>query len=51
MYATTYIKTDTWDVTNASTVGNNQPVKSPIPPLAIIIALITIPIIALREIS
>jgi hypothetical protein len=45
------IKTHTWDVTNASTVGKNQPVKSPIPPIAIILALITIPIIALRKLN
>jgi hypothetical protein len=41
----------TWDVTNASTVGDNQPVKSPIPPIAIALILITIPIIALRKLN
>ena len=46
-----YIKTHTWDVTNAPTVGDNQPVKSSIPPIAIIIALITISIIALRKLA
>ena len=37
------------DLTNGD--EGNQPVKSPIPPLAIIIALITIPIIALRKLN
>ena len=46
-----YIKTHTWDVTNASTVGGNQPVKSPIPLPVIIIALLSIPIIALRKLN
>ena len=41
----------TWDVTNASTVGGNQPVKSPIPLPVIIIALLSIPIIALRKLN
>ena len=42
------IKTGILDVTN---VGSNQPVKSPIPPLAIALVLITIPIIALRKLN
>ena len=48
---TNLIKTYTWNVTNAPTVGSNQPVKSPIPPMAIIIALLAIPIIVLRKLN
>ena len=48
---TNLIKTYTWNVTNAPTVGSNQPVKSPIPPMAIIIALLAISIIVLRKLN